>query len=202
MVSIDRFRTASALFVDTVGSVPPDAWPEPGLGTWDVRGLVGHTARALITVIDYLGLDEPGSVSIETAADYYGSLYLVYTNPEAIHRRGVDVGASLGEDPIVRIRALRDRALALVDAQPDGRIVSIGGLGILLEEYLQTRVFELVVHSMDIGRAIGAPVTVPADLVEATATLAAGIAARTGKGEQLLMALTGRDPLPLDFSVV
>lgn len=202
MVSIDRFRTASALFLDVVEAVPRDAWTEPGLGTWDVRGLVGHTARALITVSDYLALDEPGSVSIETAADYYGSLYLVYTNPEAIRRRGVDVGESLGEDPVERIRALRDRTLALVDAQPDGRIVSIGGLGILLEEYLQTRVFELVVHSMDIGRAIGAPVAEAADLVEATATLAAGIAARTGKGEQLLMALTGRDPLPRDFSVV
>ncbi|RWZ68337.1 maleylpyruvate isomerase family mycothiol-dependent enzyme [Labedella populi] len=202
MVSIDRFRAASSLFVDAVEAVPPDAWSLPGLGTWDVRGLVGHTARALITVIDYLGLDDPGSVSIDTAADYYGALYLVYTNPEAIRRRGVEVGESLGDDPIVRVRELRDHALTLIDAQPAGRIVSIGGMGILLEEYLQTRVFELVVHSMDIGRALGAPLSVPADLVEATATLAAGIAARTGKGEQLLMALTGREPLPHDFSVV
>jgi uncharacterized protein (TIGR03083 family) len=202
MVSIDRFRAASALFVQVVESVPSDAWSSPGLGTWDVRGLVGHTARALITVTEYLGLDEPGSVSIDTAADYYGTLYLVYTNPEAIHRRGVEAGESLGDDPVTRIRALRDRAIALVEAQPTGRVVSIGGLGILLEEYLRTRVFELVVHSMDIGRALGIPVDVPFDLVEGTATLAAGVAARTGRGEQLLMAPTGRAPLPPDFSVV
>jgi uncharacterized protein (TIGR03083 family) len=202
MVSIDRYRAASALFVQVVESIPPDRWSSPGLGTWDVRGLVGHTARALITVSEYLGLDEPGSVSIDTAADYYGTLYLVYTNPDAIRRRGVEVGESLGDDPLASVRSLRDRAIALVEAQPAGRVVSIGGLGILLEEYLQTRVFELVVHSMDIGRALGIPVPVPADLLEATATLAAGIAARTGKGEHLIMALTGRAPLPPDFSVV
>lgn len=201
-MSIDRFRSASVLFVDTVGQVPHDAWERPALGSWDVRGLVGHTARALITVTEYLGLDEPGSVSIATAGDYYGSLYLVYTNPEAIHRRGVDVGRSLGDDPAAAIVALRDRALALVDAQPPGRLVSIGGMGIPLEEYLQTRVFELVVHTMDLARALDLPVSVPPDLVEATATLAAAIAARTGKGEQLLLALTGRAPLPPDFSVV
>lgn len=202
MVSIDRFRAASDLFVDAVEGVPDDAWERPGLGTWDVRGLVGHTARALITVIDYLDLDEPSSVSIETAGDYYGSLYLVYTNPEAIHRRGVDVGRSLGDDPAAAVRALRDRAIAVVEAQREGRIVSIGGMGILLEEYLQTRVFELVVHTMDLRRAVGTPVEVPPVLVETTATLAAAIAARTGKGEQLLLALTGRAPLPPDFSVV
>lgn len=202
MVSIDRFRAASDLFVDAVERIPGDAWERPGLGTWDVRGLVGHTARALITVIDYLGLDEPSSISIETAGDYYGTLYLVYTNPEAIHHRGVEVGRSLGDRPAATIRSLRDRAIALVDAQPEGRLVSIGGMGIPLSEYLQTRVFELVVHTMDIGRALGQPVDVPPALVESTATLAAAIAARTGKGEQLLLALTGRAPLPPDFSVV
>ena len=167
-----------------------------------MRGLVGHTARALITVTDYLGLDEPSSVSIDTAGDYYGSLYLVYTNPEAIHHRGVEVGRSLGDEPAAHIRVLRDRAIALVDAQGPDRIVSIGGMGIPLAEYLQTRVFELVVHSMDIARAVGVSVEVPPALVESTATLAAAIAARTGKGEQLLLALTGRAPLPPDFSVV
>ncbi|RUR01572.1 maleylpyruvate isomerase family mycothiol-dependent enzyme [Labedella endophytica] len=202
MVSTDAFRSASALFVDVVERVPDDAWDRPALGDWDVRGLVGHTARAFITVLDYLALDAPSSVSIETAGDYYGSLYLVYTNPESIHRRGVDVGRSLGDDPVSAIRVLRDRALALVEGQPAGRLVSIGGMGIPLDEYLQTRVFELVVHTMDLGRAVDVAVPVPPALVEATATLAAAIAARTGKGEQLLLALTGRTPLPSDFSVV
>jgi uncharacterized protein (TIGR03083 family) len=202
MASIDLYRAASILFVDVVERVPDDAWERPGLGTWDVRGLVGHTARAFLTVIDYLGLDEPSSVSIETAGDYYGSLYLVYTNPEAIHRRGVDVGRTLGADPAGAILSLRDRALDLSEAQQPGRVVSIGGMGIPLDEYLLTRVFELVVHTLDLGRALDLTVDVPPALVEATATLAAAIAARTGKGEQLLLARTGRAPLPSDFSVV
>jgi hypothetical protein len=31
-----------------------DRWDAPGLGEWDVRALVGHTSRAMLTVEAYL----------------------------------------------------------------------------------------------------------------------------------------------------
>lgn len=34
--------------------IPADAWDGPGLGEWDLRALVGHTSRSLITVSTYL----------------------------------------------------------------------------------------------------------------------------------------------------
>ena len=37
-----------------VSRVPSDAFDQPGLGVWDVRGLIGHTSRAMSTVITYL----------------------------------------------------------------------------------------------------------------------------------------------------
>jgi uncharacterized protein (TIGR03083 family) len=202
MSSIDGFDAASFLFCGTVERVPHEAWDRPGLGTWDVRGLVGHTSRALLTVIDYLALDEPTDVSVPTAADYYGAFSRVYTSPDAVHRRGVDAGRALGDDPAAATRDVRDRALAVVDAQPAGQIVSVGGMGIPLEEYLQTRTFELVVHTMDLARAVDLPLEVPPALVESTVTLAAAVAVRAGTGEHLLLALTGREALPPGFSVV
>jgi hypothetical protein len=92
--------------------------------------------------------------------------------------------------------------MELVDTAPPERIVSIGGLGIELSEYLRTRTLELVVHSIDIARATGLPHGQPPESVQATLELVAGIAAARGDGDTLLLALTGRQPFPEGYSVV
>ena len=43
------FADATAWFVRTTTLVG-DRWGRPGLGEWDVRALVGHTSRSLLTV--------------------------------------------------------------------------------------------------------------------------------------------------------
>lgn len=48
------FASAAAAFARLVRAVPETAWDGPGLGEWDLRALVGHTSRSLITVSDYL----------------------------------------------------------------------------------------------------------------------------------------------------
>ncbi|MFT3971516.1 MAG: maleylpyruvate isomerase N-terminal domain-containing protein [Micropruina sp.] len=45
---------AAEAFVALVSEIPHDAWERPALGVWDVRSLVGHTARAVTTAHDYL----------------------------------------------------------------------------------------------------------------------------------------------------
>ncbi|SEB80192.1 TIGR03083 family protein [Paramicrobacterium humi] len=202
MARIDTYARACRAFTDLVSGIPDDQWTKPALGVWDVRSLVGHTARAIITVIDYLDLDPATQVDMPTAGDYYGQIYLAYTNPEAIAKRGIDAGVALGEEPVAAIERLVARAMALLEQQPGDRLVSLGGMGIPLDEYLKTRVFELVVHGFDIARATGQSVDFPPELIEDAASLAAGIAARKGEGERVLMALTGREQLPAGFSVV
>lgn len=202
MTQLARYDQACGAFIRTIEAIRTPQWTQPGLGVWDVRSLVGHTSRAIITVIDYLELDAPVTVSMESAADYYGQIYLTYTNPEAIALRGVDAGVALGDDPVGHVTGLRRRAIEAITAQEPGRIVSLGGMGIPLDEYLRTRIFELVVHTLDIARATGQEAAIPPALVEEAASLAAGIAALRGDGERVLLALTGRDPLPDGFSVV
>jgi len=202
MVTVDSFSRAAETFCEVVRGIRPDQWEWHGLGVWNVRSLVGHTTRAMITVIDYLELDPAERIDMPTAGDYYGQIYLVYTNPDAIAKRGVEAGEALGDDPLGRIDALKERALALLRAQDASRLVSLGGMGIPLDEYLHTRVFELVVHTLDIARATGQQASFAPDLIEQTAALAAGIAARTGRGEQVILALTGREDLPPGFTVV
>ncbi len=202
MSSRDDFTQASQAFIDVVAKIRPDQWALPGLGNWDVRSLVGHTARALLTVENYLALDEPGHLSMESAESYYATIYSAYTDPLAIEERGVEAGVWLGDDPLAMVREARARALESIDVQPPDRLVSICGLGITLDEYLRTRVFELVVHILDISRATEVSHSIGAGTLSNTVTLAAHIAVSIGQGETVLLALTGRRQLPDGFNVV
>ncbi|MBW8710121.1 MAG: hypothetical protein JF631_03275 [Mycobacterium sp.] len=116
--------------------------------------------------------------------------------------RGRQAGRDLGDHPSVVVDGLVSRALADIEDSGDPLIAVIGGAGIRLHTYLPTRTFELAVHGLDIARAVGIPLELPADVVEQALVLAARIAAAEGHGEAVLLALTGRGPLPVSFSVV
>ncbi|MCS5736000.1 maleylpyruvate isomerase N-terminal domain-containing protein [Herbiconiux daphne] len=202
MGSAATFFHSATAFHDLVTRIPDDAWDSIALGEWSLRSLVGHTTRAILTVESYLLLDDPGYPNVANAEHYYARVYRDLTDPAAVAARGVEAGIWLGAEPAVAIADALGRAMALVDTSPPERIVSIGGLGIALPEYLRTRVFELVVHSIDISRATGLPHGQSADAVMSTLELAAGIAAARGDGETLLLSLTGRGTLPENYSVV
>ncbi|QJU55009.1 maleylpyruvate isomerase family mycothiol-dependent enzyme [Herbiconiux sp. KACC 21604] len=195
------FHSASA-FHELVAAIGDEQWEQPALGEWSLRSLVGHTTRAILTVESYLQLDDPGFPTVPSAEGYYARVYRDLTDPAAVAARGVEAGVWLGDDPAQAVADALTRTMALVDAAPPERIVSIGGLGIELGEYLRTRVFELVVHSIDISRATGLPHGQPPESIRATLELAAGVAAAKGDAETLLLALTGRGELPAGYSVV
>ena len=79
---------------------------------------------------------------------------------------------------VVAAEALR-RASARLAAQPPGRLVAVGPHALSLDEYLRTRVLELVVHSVDLSRATGVPHGLPGPAVEAACALAGSLAARS-----------------------
>ncbi|WP_026549831.1 maleylpyruvate isomerase N-terminal domain-containing protein [Arthrobacter sp. Br18] len=198
----ENFLEASAAFVDVVRDIPPTDWERPGLGTWSLRSLVGHTSRALATVEEYLALDEPESATLGRAEEYFSTFITGATDPGQVARRGVEAGERLGPDPLAVILPARERTLALLAAQRPGRVIQVRGAALPLEEYLRTRVFELVVHTLDIGHAIGRESHIPQAPLADAVLLAAAIAGATGSGTTLLEALTGRGSLPPGFSVV
>lgn len=202
MSNTTLFLDASESFVQLLARVRAEQWEQSALGTWTVRSLAGHTARAILTVESYLRQDEPGAVTIPSAEDYYNDVLEQFTDHAAIEARGVEAGIWLGDDPVAQVSEALERTRALIAAQPGDRIVSIGGMGILLDQYLRTRVVELVVHSIDLARAIGADHTPPAGGIATAVSLLAGTAAHKGQGVTLLMALTGRAQLPPGFTTV
>lgn len=195
-----NFAQAAHWFADLVAQVPSDAWSRPGLGVWDVRALTGHASRSLITVDTYL--DRPASaVAIPSPWDYYAQVVAVFTDAAAVAERGRQAGQALGDDPTAAFTALLTKVLARIPAD-DPVIETIVG-GMRLSDYLPTRTFELVVHGFDLAAAVQLTADPPPDEIMAeVVSLAGRLAVRLSHGPEVLLALTGRTPLPPAFSVV
>jgi uncharacterized protein (TIGR03083 family) len=195
------FEQAAAFFLATVERVEPAQWDRPGLGEWSVRDLVGHTGRAFLTVETYLG-QPAATVDLPTAADYVVTALAAHGDPAAVAQRGREAGAALGPDPTAATRANFARVLGLVAAADDTRLLATPVGGMRLVDYLPTRIFELVVHTLDLAAAIGVAAEPPAAAARVALHLVGEIVVRTGKTAPVLLALTGRGPLPAGFGTM
>ena len=193
------FADAAQWFVRTAALVG-DRWDRPGLGEWDVRALVGHTSRSLLTVEMYLA--RPASaVEVASASDYFRATRTAAAG-SAVVERGRDAGAALGADPAVAVAEIAGRVLPLVDSKDGTELVTTIAGGMRLEDYLPTRTFELAVHTADLATAIGAPLDVPATAATQALHVVADLAVSDGLAGSLLLAATGRPGLPAGFSVL
>lgn len=193
------FRQAGDHAVSLITRLPVDSFEHPALGTWTVRMLIGHISRSFVTVIEYTSRPADHR-DIATSADYYlATANLV--DPASVDARAEQAAFALGDRPVDAIRDLRDRAVAISGSVGDPLIQTIAG-GMRLSDYLPTRIFELAVHSLDLARATGNPDILPAEVALSAQALAVAIAGRRGDAQTLLLALTGRAPLPDGFSVV
>jgi Mycothiol maleylpyruvate isomerase N-terminal domain len=194
------YESAARCFVDLVDNIPATAWDGPGLGEWDLRSLVGHTGRALGTVIAYLQRPTTDD-HVGTAAAYY-DLAIGQVDPAAIADRGRQAGLALGPEPAFAVHALLDEALAALAAVNGDPVIETIAGGMRLDAYLSTRNFELTVHTLDIAAACDVQVAVPATALRDALLLAGDVALRRGDGPAILLALTGRQALPAHYSMV
>ena len=201
--AVATFASAAHSFAAVVHDIPADRWDGPGLGEWDLRALVGHASRSLITVSTYLS-DAAERENVTSPQDYYAQIrdYASKVGAADITERGRQAGRDLGDDPSATVDGLVQRVLSDLATAGNPLIAVIGGLGIRLNNYLPTRTFELVVHGLDIARAVDISFPMAADALEEATALAARIAVAVGHGETALLALTGRAELPASFSIV
>ncbi|MGN6175487.1 MAG: maleylpyruvate isomerase N-terminal domain-containing protein [Streptosporangiaceae bacterium] len=193
------FSDAAEWFVRTAALVG-DRWDRPGLGEWDVRALVGHTSRSLVTVETYLARPAAAAEMV-SAADYFRATRAAAAGP-AVAARGRDAGAALGADPAAAVAEIATRVLALVDAQDGSELVTTIAGGMRLGDYLPTRTFELAVHTADLATALGVPPDVPATSAAQALQIITDLAVADGLAGPLLLAATGRPGLPAGFSVL
>jgi uncharacterized protein (TIGR03083 family) len=193
------FTDAAAWFVRTAALVG-DRWKRPGLGEWDLRALVGHTSRSLLTVETYLARPA-AAVEVASATDYFRATRAVAADP-AVAARGRDAGTALGTDPAAAVAQIAARVLALVDTRDGTELVTTIAGGMRLGDYLPTRTFELAVHTADLATALGVPPDVPALAATHALHIVADLAVADGLAGPLLLVATGRPGLPAGFSVL
>lgn len=200
--SRSTFLAAAQSYAAQVAAIPPSELTGPGLGDWDLRALVGHASRSLVTVESYL--DSPAEVAeVPDAPAYYLAIAGIGdADPSAVVERGRAAGAALGEDPAASVHDLAARVGDKLAAYDDDFLLTTIAGGMRLDEYLRTRIFELVVHGLDIAVACGVDPAFHEDALLDASRLAAEVSVRSGRGATLLLALTGRHRLPEGFSVV
>jgi uncharacterized protein (TIGR03083 family) len=193
------FGDAAGWFVRTVAGVG-DRWGEPGLGEWDVRALVGHASRSFLTVETYLDRPAP-TVEVGSAVDYFAATSAAAAS-SAVAARGRDAGEALGPAPAAAVARIAERVLALVATRDGTELLTTIAGGMRLADYLPTRTFELVVHGLDLARALGAPLDVPARPATQALGLVTELALAGGRAGDLLLLATGRPGPATGFSVL
>jgi Mycothiol maleylpyruvate isomerase N-terminal domain len=149
-------------------------WEEPSaLRLFSVRGLAGHLLRGAGSVEAYLDRPEPHDAEPLTAAAYYARAVPEndITTPlhVAIRGRGEEEAAGGPERLAARAAAVAGRLRVRLGEEPAERLVSVlRGMVLSLDEYLSTRLVELVLHVEDLCVSVDVPV--PALPAAATST--------------------------------
>lgn len=197
--SCRAFADAAEWFV-TTASLVDGRWSQPGLGEWDVRSLVGHTSRSLLTVETYIS--QPAEVvDVESAAGYFRATRAVAAGP-AVAARGREAGEALGTDPAAAVAEIAARVLPVVESCEGAEVITTIAGGMRLADYLPTRTFELVVHTADLAAALDLPSDPPPIPAGQALELVAQLAVVEGLAGPLLRAATGREGLPPGLSVL
>jgi hypothetical protein len=127
-----------------------------------VGALTGHATRAVFQVAHYLDDPDPGDPRPVDAAGYLAAVPDL-ADPDSevnagVRRRGQDLATrglrTLATDLTRCLDDLTDR----LPTEPVTRQVRVfGGHPMLLDEYLRTRLVELVVHLDDLALSLGVP---------------------------------------------
>ena len=182
------------LYLDTAG-VAIAAWDDPVVAeAWEqdsalegmtVGALVAHAARALVTVRRYLTGDAPG----HGARPLDAAGYLLAVNPDSSPdteanravRARAEQGAAPGHAAVLRRAAddLQVLTTTLPHLREGHTVVVLDGVVMKLDDYLATRILELVVHHDDLG--VSLPGLTARELPDDADAVAVGVLAEVAR---------------------
>lgn len=193
----DTFLNAVEALPDLTDQI--DDFSVPALGSWDARALTGHTLRSVTAPVRHLADPEPETGPLPSAASYFvGYLEWRDANPA---KADAEVAAR-GEHELDGIEPNRFSSLfrssaasaraALQGITGDRKVGTPHGT-MRIQDYLRTRTLEVTVHSLDLARATKIDWRPPETAIEDALLLLTEISLQRGHGDQLLLALTGRN---------
>lgn len=208
----EMFLRVAELAVDAIGDPRVAAqWTQPSvLVDMTVGAVAAHLGRAVLTVDNYLdgatptgvGADEPDTaVTPVGPVDYVRTALGDAGHDDEVHvgvRARSDAGAAAGPDAVVAEvgDALARLRVELPAAWPDRTVTVLGGMVMRLDDYLVTRVVELVVHLDDLAASTGLDVTPPEDAGRVAVEMLTELARQRHGTTALVRTLARRERAP------
>ncbi|MGH9041377.1 MAG: maleylpyruvate isomerase N-terminal domain-containing protein [Acidimicrobiia bacterium] len=177
-------------------------WDEPSaLSGYSVGGIVGHVTMAVGWLEPMLDTGEPSDVPVLGLGDYYASFKITGPERSPIHdvirdlseeaaRPGPTLAAEQLQGIVERLcsRLGDERADRTLDLRP---VISAA---VRLEDFVRTRVLELVVHADDLAASVGLEPPEPAPGATAAVLDVLLATARTAHGDlAVIRALARRE---------
>jgi uncharacterized protein (TIGR03083 family) len=142
------------------------AYHDPSaLAAWTVSGLAGHLARGCVVVLEYLETPLPEGEPIPAPA-YYPWVMDSTTDIDSpvnvqVRRRGDAWGEAGPRGLVARLDEELPALEAALESEPGERLLAVFGGAMRLDDYLKTRIVEVLVHCDDLAVSVGVPYEPP-----------------------------------------
>lgn len=182
-----------------------EMWDEDSvLEGYTVGGLAGHLARAVLTVDRYLTqADEPDGEPTDAAGYLLRALGSHDPVSSDFHARVRERGEQEArEGPTALVNRMHEARRSLADTlaviEPSRRLAVLDGTVMSIEDYLETRLLELVVHLDDLAVSIGedGPTGIPGDAYATVAAVLARVAVERAGPLETIRSLARRERHP------
>lgn len=194
--TLSAFRQSAHWWRSLVGGVDDHQWDLMALGEWTVRELVAHGARAFKTVSEYVEGEAKDPTRIPTAAEYF-RIVLAEQTPHIHIANRARKEAREETDWVSATDAAWNAAEFVVSKVPGDVDMHLFVGEMALDQYLATRVVELVVHGTDLAEAIGIPSPPPLSATRVAVDVLLDLST-ADDGATVVRLLTGRSgSLPL-----
>lgn len=172
---------------------------DSALEGYSVSGLAGHTVRAILTPLTYLRQPAPEGDPVGPA-EYFVHALANYDPIESLEHATVrDRGQRAAAEGPAALVERADEAIAeleqILRTIDDNRLVTVfSDLVMNVDEYLVTRILEMVIHLDDLASSVSEPLPQPpGDAIDLTLATSIEIAAIRHGHTALLRALTRRE---------
>ncbi|MEU8244703.1 maleylpyruvate isomerase N-terminal domain-containing protein [Nonomuraea sp. NPDC048916] len=206
----ESYLVAAQSAVDLLGDpAVAAAWDKPSaLTEFGVAGLAGHLAHQLVRVEAVLGPREGEAQEPVHLLEHYSMSPWVQAGLDHESnvgiRRGGEAAAAEGPAALAaRTGELLERQRAALPAEPADSVVHLpwSGWSLRLDDFLLTRLIELVVHSDDLAASVGVQTPeLPSEVVAPVVDLLARLAVHRHGATAVIRALSRAERAPATIS--
>ena len=195
MKELEAFVAECKVIERTLADITGAQWDEPALGVWNMAQLVAHVVRGAGRIAAYLPQPVEGPAQVDRVSYFAGTADMA----DEVAQRAITEASDV--DPMTLPERFTQQWRASADAargeSPDRITATIKGT-MRLDDYISTRVLEMVVHHTDICRALARPPVSDPAAAQLTAELLEGLLGESkprnlGRARFIAVA-TGRTP--------